>query len=257
VSARCSRASVSRLTLVASALLLLSGCADLNLLRRKCPTPVDVETAADQPRPDPQYRVGCPDVLETIVPNRPGWEGVMAVGLDGRLPLEEGAGPRVEGLTLPEVRTAIARAARVPVDEVDVRLAAAQSARLYMHGPIRGRMRIVPYQGPEGVIEFLRRVGGLPPGSKLNDVYVVRPNIASGGKPLLYHIDVEAVLLDNDQQTNLKLQPSDEVYIGETRRSSFSRILPGWLRPSYRKLSGLLPDDWRPWTWIRRDHDGE
>ena len=188
---------------------------------------------------------------------RPGWGSTAAIGLDGRLPVESGDGPRVEGLTLTEARTAIAQAASVPEENVAVRLAAAQSARLYLHGPIRGRLRIVPYQGPEPVIHFLRRVGGLPPGSKLNDVYVVRPNIAAGTKPLVYHIDVEGVLLDNDERTNLTLQPSDEVYIGETRRSSFSRLLPDWLRPAYRKLAGLLPDDWRPWMWVKRERTDE
>jgi polysaccharide export outer membrane protein len=216
-----------------------------------------VEIEADRPKPDPAYRIGCPDVLELTVAERPGWEAIIAVDLDGRLPVVDGDGPRVEGLTLAEARTEIARMAGVPAERVDVRLAVPRSQRIYLHGPIRGRVRIMPYQGPELVMDFLKRVGGLPPGSKLNDVYIVRPNISGGGKSYVYHIDVEAVLLDHDQATNIPLRPSDQVYIGETRRSSFSRVLPGWLRPAYRKLAGLLPDDWRPWMWVKRDKDSE
>lgn len=219
--------------------------------------PVEPEVVAEKPNPDPRYRIGCPDVLEVTVADRPGWEAIIAVDLDGRLPLEEGDGPRVEGLTLAEARSEIARLAGASADKVKVRLAVARSARVYLHGPIRGRVRIVPYQGPELVMDFLKRVGGLPPGSKLNDVYIVRPNISGGTKPVVYHIDVEAVLLDNDQQTNIPLRPSDQVYVGETRRSSFSRILPDWLRPAYRKLTGLLPDDWRPWNWVKREKPEE
>jgi len=44
------------------------------------------------------------------------------------------------------------------------------------------------------------------------------------------------------------LRPSDQVYVGETHRSSFSRLLPDWLRPLYRKLAGLLPEEWRPFA---------
>jgi hypothetical protein len=101
------------------------------------------------------------------------------------------------------------------------------------------------------VIDFLKRVGGLPPGAKLSEVYVVRPNVAAGGRPEVFRVDVEGVLLDADQGTNIPLWPSDQVYVGETRRSAFSRVLPDWLRPLYRRLSGLLPDDWWPFSGPR------
>ena len=126
------------------------------------------------------------------------------------------------------------------------RLAAARSSRVYRHGPIRGRGRVVPYQGPEPVIDFLKRVGGLPPGSKLSEVYVVRPNVAAGLRTEVFRVDVPAVLLDADPATNVPLRPGDEVYVGETSRSVFARLLPDWLGPAYRRLAGLLPDDWWP-----------
>ena len=129
-----------------------------------------------------------------------------------------------------------------------VTLAAPRGDRVFVHGPVRGRTRVVPYQGPEPVIDFLRRVGGLPPGSKLNQVYVVRPNVAAGGKPEVFRVNVPAVLLDNDAATNVPLRPSDQVYVGETKGSTFSRVLPHWLGTVYRRVTGLLPDDWWPFN---------
>ncbi len=234
------------------AALLLAGCADLDLLRRKCPLAADAEAVADRPAPDAAYRVGCPDVLEVTFADRPEWDAAAAVDLDGRLPLGRPESPRVEGLTLREANLAVAKAAGVPADRVALQLAAPRSGRVYLHGPVRGRLRVLAYQGPEPVIDFLRRVGGLPPGSKLSNVHVVRPNVAAGARPELFHIDVEAVLGGNGR-TNLALRPSDQVYVGETRRSSFSRALPDWVGPAYRKLSGLLPDDWWPCKWPKRD----
>jgi len=76
----------------------------------------------------------------------------------------------------------------------------------------------------------------------------VRPNVAGGGRPEVFGVDVEAVLLDNDPATNIPLRPSDQVYVGETHRSSFSRLLPDWLRPIYRKVAGLLPEEWWPFS---------
>ena len=229
--------------------LLLTGCADCKFLRKVCPAPSDPLTAAQLPAPDTAYRLGCPDVLEIALADHPEWNVYASVDLDGRIPLARPGSPRVEGRTLDDVRHELARLGSVDPDRVTVHLAAARSSRVFLHGPIRGRCRVVPYQGPEPVIDFLKRVGGLPPGSKLNQVYVVRPNVAAGTRPEVFQVDVPAVLGDNDQTTNVPLKPSDEVYIGETKRSVFARILPDWLGPVYRRLAGLLPEDW--WSLTR------
>jgi polysaccharide export outer membrane protein len=231
---------------------LAAGCADCRFLSQKCPQPPDPRAAADAPAPDAAYRVGCPDVLEVAFADTPAWDVFAAVDLDGRLPLESPGRPRAEGRTLAEIRDELARLAGVPPDRVTVRLAAARSSRIYLHGPIRGRTRVVPYQGPEPVIDFLTRVGGLPPGSKLSQVYVVRPNVASGSRPEVFRVNVPAVLIDGNPTTNVTLKPSDEVYVGETSRSVFSRVLPEWLATAYRRATGLLPDDWWPTSRSRR-----
>jgi len=202
--------------------------------------------AAQTPAPDTAYRIGCPDVLQVMFADHPEWDVFASVDLDGRLALAQPGSPRVEGRTLNDVRHELARLAGVDPESVTVKLAAPRSSRVFLHGPIRGRCRVVPYQGPEPVIDFLKRVGGLPPGSKLNQVYVVRPNVATGERPEVFQVDVPAVLVDNNHATNVPLKPSDEVYVGETKRSVLARILPDWLGPLYRRLSGLLPDDWWP-----------
>jgi protein involved in polysaccharide export with SLBB domain len=226
--------------------LCLAGCADTRFLHRACPQPPDPTAAADTPAPDVRYRVGCPDVLEVAFDDRPEWGAIVAVDLDGRIPLGEPGSPRVEGQTLDQVRDELARLAGLSPDRVRVMLAAPRSGVVFVHGPVRGRTRAVPYQGPEPVVDFLKRVGGLPPGSRLNDVYVVRPNVAAGARPQVFRVDAPAVLLSNDPATNIPLRPSDQVYIGETRGSVVSRILPHWLGSAYRRLAGLLPDDWWP-----------
>jgi len=227
-------------------LLTLAGCADCKFLQKACPSPRDPNAAAEKPAPDAAYRIGCPDVLEVAFIDYPDRDALCAVDLDGRLPLGDDLSKcsRVEGRTLDDVRAELARLTGVPPERVTVRLAAPRSSRVYLHGPIRGRSRVVPYQGPEPVIDFLKRVGGLPPGSKLNEVYVVRPNVAIGGQTEVFRVDVPAVLIDGDMTTNVPLKPSDEVYVGETKRSVFARMLPDWLGPAYRRFAGLLPDDW-------------
>jgi protein involved in polysaccharide export with SLBB domain len=230
------------------ACLVLSGCADCRFLTQRCPQPDNPDAAASAPTPAAAYRIGCPDVLVVSFADFPDWNVLAAVDLDGRLKLESPGSVSAEGRTLNDVRADLARLAGVAPDRVAVDLAAARSSRIFIQGPIRGRTRIVPYQGPEPVLEFLTRVGGLPPGSKLNQVYVVRPNVAAGSRPEVFRVDVSAVLIDNDQTTNVLLQPSDEVYIGETSRSVLSRALPNWLGPLYRRFIGLLPDDWWPFS---------
>lgn len=184
--------------------------------------------------------------MEIAFADHPEWDAFAVVDVDGTLPLGSPGNPHVDGLTLDEVRNELARLAGCLPERVSVALAAPRSARVTVYGPVRGRARIVPYQGPEPVIDFLKRVGGLPPGSKLNQVYVIRPNVAAAAKPQLFRVDVPAVLVDGDNRTNVALQADDQVYIGETRQSTLSRVMPDWLGTVYRRVTGLLPDDWWP-----------
>jgi protein involved in polysaccharide export with SLBB domain len=239
------------------AFLLLAGCAGTQFLRQTCPPPPDPRAAAEAPAPSADYRVGCPDVLQLAFADHPEWDAFAVVDVDGRLPLERPGRPLADGRTLTQIRDDLARMAGCPPGRVTVSLAAARSARVVVYGPVRGRARVVPYQGPEPVIDFLKRVGGLPPGSKLNQVYVIRPNVAAAARPQVYRVNVAAVLLDGDGRTNVPLQPDDQVYVGETRQSSLSRLMPDWLGTAYRRMTGLLPDEWWPFSKLRSADDAE
>lgn len=228
-------------------LVLLAGCADARLFQG--PPVATLPAAPEPPRGDAAYRVGCADVLEVRFATRPAWDCLASVDLDGRLPLGAAGTPLVEGTTTDEIRAAIAQQTGLDPANVQVRLADARAAHLYLHGPENNQVRIVPYRGPERVIDFLWRVGAVKQGcSDLHDVHVLRPNVAAGGEPQLFRVNIEAVTFGGDQTTNVLLRPSDQVYVGETRRSSFSRLLPEWLKPLYRKLVGLLPPDGWPWA---------
>ena len=239
-----------RCRIVAGATLLfaLAGCSNPNtqFLRRECPPPADPKAAAEAPAPSAAYQVGCPDVLQITFVDHPDWDAVAVVDVDGRLPLQLPGNPRVDGRTLDQIRADLATLAGCSPERVSVSLAAPRSGRVVVYGPVRGRARTVPYQGPEPVIDFLKRVGGLPPGSKLNQVYVIRPNVAAAAKPQVFRVDVPGVLVDGDERTNVPLLPDDQVYIGETKQSSLSRLMPDWLGTVYRRGTGLLPDDWWP-----------
>ena len=227
-------------------LALAAGCSSTQFLRHACPQPPNPKAAAEAPAPSSAYQVGCPDVLEVAFRDHPEWDAVAVVDVDGRIPLTEPGNPRVDGRTLDQIRDDLAALAGCSTDRVTVSLAAARSGRVIVYGPVRGRARAVPYQGPEPVLDFLKRVGGLPPGSKLNQVYVVRPNVAAASKPQVFRVNVNAVLVDGDARTNVALMSDDQVYVGETKQSSLSRVLPDWLGTVYRRVTGLLPDDWWP-----------
>jgi hypothetical protein len=97
----------------------------------------------------------------------------------------------------------------------------------------------VPYQGPETLVEFLRRAGGLKPGAALDRVHVVRPHVADGGSPEVFDIDLEAIVTNSDNRTNIRVQPFDQVYVDESRGSIWVRLVAPWLQPLWKSLLGL------------------
>ncbi|MBN9123063.1 MAG: hypothetical protein J0I06_28645, partial [Planctomycetes bacterium] len=113
----------------AAAVALLAGCSGTEFLRRTCPAPRDPQAAAEAPHPSAAYRVGCPDVLDIAFRDRPDWDAVAVVDVDGRLPLEQPGNPRGDGLTLDQIRDELAALAGCPPERVRVSLAAARSGR--------------------------------------------------------------------------------------------------------------------------------
>jgi len=256
---RCWGAGILSVVLLIGPVVLLtgSGCTDQRLLRQTCPRPGAGPPAIPQHRdPHPDYRLACGDIVEVRLSFHPQGDALVAIDLDGRLPLGLPTDPRVEGCTIAEARELVAGIAQMPPEAVSVRLIEPRGQYLFVHGPIRGRLRIVPYQGPETVLDFLKRISGLPPGTQLGQIYVLRPGVAQGQQPQVFRCDVRSALYGLPTLHNIPLQPGDLIYLGETAPSALARFLPHWLEPLYCRVLGLWPESWffLPWShWFRRD----
>jgi protein involved in polysaccharide export with SLBB domain len=199
----------------------------------------DRDPAAHDAGSEARYIVHCPDELEVEAADRPDCQGVREIGPDGRIPMPEGRRLHVDGLTPAEIVPAAAEQLGLPSEQVQVRVVGYNSQQIYLFGEAAGGERSVPYQGPETVVDLLQRVGGVAPSAAVGNVQVVRSHVADGSSPELFHVDLEAILARHDQRSNVRLQPFDEVYVGELRRSSLKRCVPPWLRPAYERMCGL------------------
>ncbi len=195
------------------------------------------------------YRVASPDVVAARFASRPQWDFLAAVDLDGSITPWPKWSVRAEGLTLAELRQQLARHAGLPAEAVTVELVEPRSQFIFIHGPVAGKTKIVPYPGPEPVAAYLQRTGNLPPGTKLSQVYVVRPHVADGWRPYLYRIRPRLAVTTPAAAETLTLQPGDVIYIGETAWSVLARFLPHWLEPIYCRLMGLWPLEWHVWPF--------
>jgi polysaccharide biosynthesis/export protein len=175
------------------------------------------------------YTVACPDVIELNVASRPDLSGRATIEPGGAISFGSGDRLRVDGLTPDEIAENIAIELPCSRSAVQVRVAEYVSRQLFLCGPVEGEERAVPYQGPEVVVDFLHRVGGLPREAEPRDVHVVRANVALGRRPEVFNVDLKAILLQNDAKTNVILEPYDQVYIGESARSCWMRCLPPWM----------------------------
>ncbi len=223
---------------LSAALGLAAGCA-ADGPRLEQALMADRNPGAHGPNLDERYVVHCPDLLELDAPGRPGCGGARQVGADGRIPTPDGGGLRADGRTTAEIARAAAARFGLPADQVHVRVVGYNSQQIYLFGAVAGRERSVAYQGPETVVDLLQRVGGVGPGAAVGDVQVVRSHVADGSSPELFHVDLGAILLRGDQRTNVRLEPFDEVYVGELRRSSLKGCVPPWLRPLYERACGI------------------
>src|SRR5581483_11503135 len=100
---------------------------------------------------------------------------------------------------------------------------------VYLIGEVQGQEQAVPYCGPETVLDVLQRVGGLSRDAAPREIKVVRPNIADGGTPEIYHVDLAAIVYKNDQRSNIVLQPFDQIYVGQSPNTGLKNALP-WRR---------------------------
>lgn len=220
-----------------SARILWSIAAALCVGVAGCATcPEEIRTALLRPSQPPEnqpnrgYGVSCPDRFQIAVDGRPDLGGEFEVDSDGCVGYGRFGRLRVDGQSASDIEETVARTLRTSPSAVHVRVTAFVSRSLLIFGPTRGTQRVVAYQGPETVVDFLRRTGGIAPTTQFDAVHVVRPHVADGRRPEVFPVDLRAVVIGNDTRTNVQLQPNDQVYLGETRGASVVRSLPPWLR---------------------------
>jgi protein involved in polysaccharide export with SLBB domain len=237
-----SLARLARRFLFSSSLasLIIAGCAtnhdhvDRNLM-------ADKGTSGRNEGTVDHYLVGCPDVLEVTIPNRPELSGRFTIGPDGRIEMERLGRPRVEGHTAPQIARLLADQARITRYLVQVRVADYQSQEVYLFGQVSGLQRAVPYEGPETVLDLLQRTGGITPGAAPADIFVIRSRVAEGRRPEVFHVDLRAIVLNHDDRTNVRVRPFDQIHVGETRQARIERSIPPWLRPFYQTVWDTRP----------------
>lgn len=185
------------------------------------------------------YQVHCPDELEIRVGvARPEVEQ-CTVGPDGKIRRANGQVLSVEGLKPGEIGQAIARLEHKNPGEISVRVTHYQSQQVFLFGEVPGLQRAIEFHGPETVTELLQRVGGLTAQAAPGDVQIVRSHVAAGRPPEVFDVNLAAIVLQKDNQTNVRILPFDQLYIGETPQGHLCRCLPPWLRPFFQRLYGM------------------
>ena len=242
----CASAPPRSRALALCALLLLAGCAS-NSGHLGKQLMADKSIANHNPGVGDSYLVGFPDVLEIQVNGHPEISRSCVIGPDGRIDLSVLASRtgsdrvRVEGKSPAEAAGIIAGHIGLPTHSVQVRVKEYRSQPLFLIGQVVGWQRTVPYQGPETVLEALQRVGGITPGAAPDDIYVVRAHVADGPRPEVFHVDLNGILRENDQKTNIRVIPFDEIYVGESKKAKLLKCIPTWLRPAFFPVLGIRP----------------
>jgi protein involved in polysaccharide export with SLBB domain len=199
--------------LLGGAVLLPAGCqlgrAELNRTLLADRTP-----AAHTHNHEAGYQVRCPDVIEFTIPGKSAWSGPRPVHADGRVVFAEGIAFPVDGQTPPEIAGRLGGWLHVPARQIQVKVVEYRSQELFLLSPGSEVQQAIPYHGPETVIDLLQRVGGLPANAEADEIRIVRPHVADGKPPEVFTVNLRAILVDHDQQTNIRLEPSDQIHIG-------------------------------------------
>jgi protein involved in polysaccharide export with SLBB domain len=230
---------IGRLVAIATALALsVGGCStshrNLDQAMQTPRAPQPLPAAVAEP-----YTLGYPDVVEVTIRGQADPTNPSVIGVDGRIDLGRRGRAYVEGQTPEQAVRTVAEQAHVSPDRVRLQIQEYKSRQIYLLGEVASLRRTVPYQGPETAADMLRRVGGIAPGAQPSEVHVIRSHIQDGKSPEVFHVDLRAIFLKHDERTNVVLQPFDQVYVGETRRSRLTKCFPAWLQPIYERLLGL------------------
>jgi protein involved in polysaccharide export with SLBB domain len=176
------------------------------------------------------YRVACSDVIQVAVAGKPKWTGSHVIRANGCIDLPEVGRVRVEGMCTDEIQASLSDLGDVDKHGVQAAVALFSSQHVYVFGEVTGKQRAVAYEGPETVVQLLRRIGGITHEGAPEHVRVVRNPCLEKARPEVHYVDLRAILLDNDQRTNITIQPHDSIYIPETRQARLSRCFHPWFR---------------------------
>jgi protein involved in polysaccharide export with SLBB domain len=186
-----------------------------------------------------QYRVQCPDVIEATLNGSPGGVWPLRVELDGRIDCGASEGVRVEGQTSSEIAGNLEHCLHLKPGQIGVRVVEYESQHIYLYGQVNGPNRPVPYEGPESVVSLLQRTGGITKGAADGDIHVIRSHVTDGKAPEVFDVKLEDILKRHDEATNITLQPYDQIYVGQSRKSLLQSSIPPMLRPVYELIFGL------------------
>lgn len=184
------------------------------------------------------YRVGSPDVVKLTVPGRSELSGTYVVQANGCIDLGEMGGIRVEGLTATEAARHVGTLARVNPEAVRFEVVEYQSQHVYLAGEVNGLQRAVAYQGPETIVDLLRRTGGITEDGAPDEVRIVRNPMLAKSEPEVLRVDLRAVLTDKNPAANVIVQPYDQIFVPETKQARVGKCLHPWVRNLGKALGG-------------------
>ncbi len=186
------------------------------------------------------YTLGHPDVVEVLFASQPNQGQTVRVEADGCLHLRNVNPVHVEGENCSDAAAEIAESAGLRPEDVHVQVVEYSSRQLFLFGQVNGGPRVVEYHGPETVVDVLARTGGLLPSAASNEIYIVRAQMTEGMPAEVLNVDLEAIRR-HDDRTNFRVQPLDEIYVGEMPRARIGRVIPTLLKPLYQGIVQLLP----------------
>ena len=142
---------------------------------------------------------------------------------------------RIEGKTTPEIAELVGHEVGESPVHITVRVREYRSQTLYLFGEVVGWQRSLPYQGQETVLDVLQRVGGITPGAAGRRV-CRPPPFNDGRRTEVFHVNLQAIVVRGELSTNVRVEPFDQIYVGETSAARVQNQLPPWMQPLYRQL---------------------
>ena len=188
------------------------------------------------------YTVQAPDVLALRVEGKPDLPERLVVQNDGTVQLTPSVRVEVDGKTIPEISRRIADTFEVPTDGVELAVAEHKSQVIFLEGEVEGTARAVPYHGPETLVSFLKRTGGLTQASDAERILLRRANAAEGKAPETKEINLNRHLKNQVEANEVRLNPYDQVVVEPSRKSIIIECLPPWLTGVKRRPQPAGPD---------------